>query len=190
MKKEKIEKNQNTQNAKPAEKVKRFPKFGILDVAIILLIISVIIGIVFKYNFFNTFASLQKLDEYAVSFSVKNIESTTQYYISSGDSVYFKESGKNFGTIMQSSDASSIPLNVTPSEHTFIDNGEAIRVNYPKDTRIDATGRIKCEGKMSSDGTFLLNGSEYLSAGQTYVICSEKVTIEITILGVEAIEKS
>ena len=186
----KKEKKKKVNSSESAEKVRRFPKFGILDVAIILLIISIVVGIAFRYNVFSSFVRLQELDECAVSFSVKNIESTTQYYISNGDTVYFKDSGKSFGTVMESSDASSIPLNITPSEQTFIENGSAITVNYPKDTRIDATGRIKCEGKFSGDGTFLLNGSDYLSAGQTYVICTEKVTFEITILGTELIEKS
>jgi hypothetical protein len=90
---------------------------------------------------------------------------------------------------MESSDASSIPLTIAPSTQTFIENGSAITVTYPKDTRIDAIGRIKCEGKFSSDGAFLLNGVDYLSAGQTYVICTEKVTLEIMILGTELIEE-
>ena len=185
--------NQEKQETKRSESVvRKFPKFGILDIAIILLIISVIIGIAFRYNFFNTFTNLQKLDEYAISYSVKNIENKTQYYIDNGDVVYFKNNGNNFGTIMECSDSSSVPLNTKPTEQTFIENGSTITIAYPKNehTRLDATGRIKCKGKISSDGTFLLNGRDYLAAGQTYVICTEKVTLEITITGIEAIEKS
>ena len=192
IKKEKIQKSESSasNNIEKRGKIKRFPKFGILDVAIILLIISIGVGIAFRYNFFNTFNSLQESDTCAVSFSVKNIENTTQYYINSGDTVYFKDSGKTLGTIMESSDASSIPLTIAPSTQTFIENGSAITVTYPKDTRIDATGRIKCLGKFSNDGTFLLNGTDYLSAGQTYIICTEKVTLEIMILGIEPIEEN
>lgn len=192
IKKEKIQKSESSasNNIEKRGKIKRFPKFGILDVAIILLIISIGVGIAFRYNFFNTFNSLQESDTCAVSFSVKNIENTTQYYINSGDTVYFKDSGKMLGTIMESSDASSIPLTIAPSTQTFIENGSAITVTYPKDTRIDATGRIKCLGKFSNDGTFLLNGTDYLSAGQTYIICTEKVTLEIMILGIEPIEEN
>ena len=189
MKKEKIEKNKKVKDAPSAETVKRFPKFGILDAVIILLIISVIVGLAFRYNFFNTFTNLQKLDEYAVSYSIKNIEHTTPNYIDNGDEVYFKDSGRKFGTIMESSDAATFPLTVTPSTQTFVENASTITVTYPPETRIDATGRIKCEGKISSDGTFLLNGSDYISAGQTYIICTEKVTLEITIQGIELIEK-
>ena len=190
MKKEKTEKKQKLKNAPSAEKVRRFPRFGILDAVIILLIISVIVGIAFRYNVFKTFTDLKDLDEFAVSFSVKNIESTTQHEIEIGDGVYFKDSGESFGAIMKSSDVSSEALNTSPSTQTFIENGSAITVAYPINTRIDAAGRIKCEGKLSSDGTFLLNGSDYLSAGQTYIVCTEKVTLEITILGIELIENA
>ena len=190
-KKQKAEKIKKAKNSPSEKKVRRLPKLGILDIVIVLLLISVIVGIAFRENFFNHFANFQQLDECAISFSVKNIENKTQYYISGGDAVYFKDSGKSLGTIMdKSSSASSIPLNVTPSTQTFIDNGSAITVTYPKDTRIDVLGRIKCEGKFSNDGSFLLNGNDYLSAGQTYTVCTEKVTLEITILDIKPLENS
>lgn len=188
-KKKEQKENKASKRASNGEKVKRFPRFGILDAVIIILIISVALGLAFRYNVFSAFNKLQNLNECAITFSVKNIEYTTSRFISIGDEVYFKDSGKELGTIMDSSDASSIPLTISPSSETFIENGAAITVNYPKETRIDATGRIKCEGKFSSDGAFLLNGIDYISAGQKYIICTEKVTLEITILSVEPIEE-
>ena len=185
----KIEKSKKSNDISTPKKVRNLPKFGILDFVIILLVICVVIGIAFRYNLFNTFASLQKMDEYAVSYSIKNIEHTTQNYIDNGDIVYFKDSGKAFGTIMEYADAATMPLRVTPSTQTFIDNASTITVTYPPETRIDATGRIKCEGKVSDDGTFLLNGSDYISAGQTYIVCTEKVTLQITIQEIKAIKQ-
>ena len=184
----KFSKEKKQKSTSSGEKVRKFPRFGILDFVIILLVISIAVGLAFRYNLFSAFNELQNLSECAVTFSVKNIESTTQYYIGSGDKVYFKDSGNEFGTIMESSDASSIPLTITPAKETFVENGVSAVFNYPPDTRIDAPGRIKCEGKFSSDGTFLLGGNEYLAPGQTFVICTEKVTLEITILSAELIE--
>lgn len=188
-KERKVGKKNKNNNSAPVEKIKKLPKFGILDAVIILLIISIGVGIAFRYNFFNTFARFQELDEYAISYSVKNIEHTTPNYIDNGDEVYFKDSGEKFGTIMEISDGAIDPLSVIPSTQTFVENASTITVTYPPKTRIDANGRIKCEGKISADGTFLLNGSDYISAGQKYVICTEKVTLEITIQGIEPIEK-
>lgn len=191
MKKQNNENKQNNKVSASSERVKRLPKFGILDVAIIVLIVSIAVGIAFRYNFFNALSNLQKLDECAISFSVKNIESTTQHYVNVGDAVYFKETNKELGTVMESSNASKMSLTTTPAAQVFfVDDGSAVTLNYPLNTRIDATGRIKCKGKFSTDGSFLLNGSDYMSAGQTYIICTEKVTLEITVLGIEPLENS
>ena len=181
-KKEKITKDPSS------EKVRRLPKFGIIDAVIILLIIAIAVSLAFRYNLFSTFVKLQEYKECAITFSVKDIENTTQFYINSGDAVYFKESGTPLGTIMESSEASSIPLTITPSNKTFIENGEVITVMYPPDTRIDAVGRIKCEGTFTDDGTFLLNGTEYISPGQTFTICTEKVTLQITVMSAKSLD--
>lgn len=188
-KSEKSEKSESKSTDSTATKARRFPRFGIIDAVIIILIIAVAIGLAFKYNIFNTFSKLQDHTDCAVTFSVKDIENDTQFYINNGDIVYFKETGKNFGAIMESSEASSVPLTIAPASKTFVENGSVIHVNYPKETRIDAIGRIKCEGNFSSDGTFLLNGSDYISPGQLLTVCTEKVTLQITVVSIEAIEE-
>ena len=172
----------------PKEKIRRFPRFGILDAVIILLVISVVVGLSFRYNLFSTFTKLQNFSECELTFKVENIEYSTQKYISSGDLVYFKDSGKELGTIMDSSDGSIIPLSHVPAKETYVEGEEILTVLYPTGTRIDATGRIKCEGKFSSDGTFLLGGSEYIAPGQVFIVCTEKVTLQITVLDTQPIE--
>ncbi len=175
----------NSENKKikdKAEKVRRFPKFYVLDAVIILVIVSLILGIYFKYNVFEMFKGMKSDSEAQLTYSIENIKATTEYYIDIGDKVYFKADGKELGTIVASSDNSENALITKPSSQNFYDNGEIITVNYPQDTRIDATGNIKCSGTFSNDGSFLLGGSQYISPGQKYVVCTEKVTVEITIL--------
>ena len=181
MKKHKKEKNS-------ANRSRRFPKFYVIDFIIILLVVAISLGIYFRYSVFDILGNSKNQTEAVVTFSVKNIKNTTSYYIEIGDEVYFKEDGSKFGTIMESNENSDLPLgNMTPSSVTFIDNGEEITVNYPVDTRIDAEGKIKCKGIFSQDGAFKLGGSEYISAGQTKTICTDKVTMEITIIGIEKV---
>lgn len=191
MKKKKKENlNQTEQDVASKEKSKKMPRFGLLDAVIVIVVIAIIAGVAFRYNLFSVFNGLKNLKECVVTFSVTDIESTTpQLFINSGDAVYFKNTGKEFGTIMDSSEVSNIPLIISPASKTFIKDGKAITVNYPPNTRVDAQGRIKCEGEFLADGTFLLNGTDFISAGQTYVICTEKVTLEITILNTELIEE-
>lgn len=184
MRKEKKQKNES------AEKVRKFPRFGVLDAVIILLIVGIVVGLIFRYNVFQTITQFQNLKEYNVDFSVKDIEYTTPNYVSENDKFYFKESGESFGKIITKTDTNGVTTNlVLPStfaEKTFEEIG--ISALYPAETRIDATGRFLCEGSMSDDGYFLLNGSTYIAPGQSYVICSEKVTLQINITSITPVQ--
>ena len=171
-----------------AEKTRKFPRFGVLDAVIIILVIAVGIGLAFRYNLFQTITQLQDLKEYTISFSVNNVEHTTPTYINENDVVYFKDSGEKLGKITKSSDFSNMILTVTPAKQTFTENDKIIEVTYPENTRIDASGRIICQGTLSSEGAFLLNGSDYLAAGQTYTVCTENVTLQINILSIDQVK--
>lgn len=181
MKKEKKTKKQ------AGEKARKFPRFGILDAIIILLVIAIGVGIAFRYNMFQTITQLQDLKDYTVSFSISNIENTTPNYLNANDVVYFKDSGEEFGKITTSSDVSNMILSETPAKQSFVENGKVIDVTYPENTRIDAEGRIICKGKISSDGSFLLNGNQYIAAGESHVICTETVTVQIKILSIDPV---
>ena len=169
------------------QKVRKFPRFGILDAIIILLVIAVSVRIAFRYNMFQTITQLQDLKEYTVSFSISNIEYTTPNYLNENDNVYFENSGEEFGKITKSSDVSNMILSVTPAKQSFVENGKVIDVTYPENTRIDANGRIICKGKISSDGSFLLNGNKYIAAGESHIICTETVTLQIKILSIDPV---
>lgn len=183
-KKEKLKKN----------KERRFPKFHLLDVVIIILVLAIIAGIYFRYNVFDTLGNLKNQSEAHITFSVRDIRDTTELYIKIDDGVYFKEDGTHLGTIMPYTENSTMPLEVGFANESFLikdpkdelqQPGTLMEVQYPLDTRINASGKIKAKGIFGSDGSFMLNGSMYLSAGQKYTVCTEKVTLEITITGIE-----
>lgn len=173
-----------------SEKVKRLPKFYVLDAVIILLIVAVFLGIYFRYSIFDMLGNTKNQVDVEVSFSIKNIQDTTSHYIDIGDIVYIKDGQTEFGTILASDDSSDMPLgNISPASETFIKDGEIISVNYPSDTRINAEGRILCRGNFAQDGSFMLGGDKYLSAGQKLTVCTENVTVEITVLSIDKIVK-
>ncbi len=182
-----MKKNKKTEKIKK-EKSKKRHRVHILDFVIILLLLAMLVGIYFRYNIFEMFGNMQTRNTAEISFSVKNIQETTTYFISKGDSVYFKNDGKTFGTIISSAENSNKELSASPATETFIINNVPQTVQYPAEKgRIDAKGRIECLGTFSSNGTFLLGGSKYLSAGQTYTVCTEKATFEITVTDIKKI---
>ena len=166
---------------------KRAPKIYLLDFVIILLVIAMGLGIYFRYSLYDLFGNSKNQTESIVSFSIKNIKDTTSYYIDIDDKLYVKDDGSYIGTIMANTENSERPLSESPAVEVIYDDGEYVTVSYPNGTRIDAKGRFTCSGIFGSDGSFMLNGDEYIAPGQTFTVCTERVTVDITILDIQKV---
>ena len=162
--------------------IKKTPRFSVLDAVIILLVIIAVVGVYFRYNIIGFITGAQNLDDYAISYSIKDIRYTTPNYMSVGDEVYFAEDGEHFGTLINASENMGA-LSITPASKYFTtSNAEVVEVFYPdSQSRVDAFGRLSCRGRYSSDGGFLLNGSVYLAAGQYVNVQTESVSVTIRI---------
>lgn len=172
------------------EKEKKSPRFGVLDAMIILLVVCLIVGIYFRSNIIERFQAIRNVGDYTVTFAVDDIRYTTPHYVNVGDKLVFAEDGKEFGALIEASEgASDMALKVTPAVKTFTDNGQVIEVFYPNnESRVDATGRVHCRGTYSEDGGFLVNGSTYLSAGQTVQVRTELVAFNLRVLEITPAE--
>jgi len=172
------------------QKEKRSPRFGVLDAVVILLVACLIAGIYFRSNIIDWISNKRDIQDYTVTFAVDNIRYTTPHFISVGDTVVLADTGETLGTIIEESEGNSkIALSITPASEIFTDNGEVIEVFYPNnESRVDVKGRLRCRGSKSKEGGFLLNGSTYLSAGQTVTAHTETVTVELRILQIEAVK--
>ena len=117
---------------------------------------------------------------------VKDIRYTTPTYINVGDEVYFSDSGELFGTVMSESENVSA-LNIVPSSKYFTDSsGNVVEVFYPDDeSRIDAKGRIECQGYYTKDGGFTVDGRKYLAPGQSVEVHTELVTLTVTVTSID-----
>lgn len=173
-----------------AERVERAPRFRVLDAVIVLLIVTAVIGIYFRYNILDALTAEKNLKEYTVSFSVDDVRHTTENYLHVNDTVYFDENGEILGTLLTAFENGNRVWSTKPTWKFFVDDEGAIqKVDYPNsESRVNAEGRLLCKGSYSEDGGFLVNGSRYLSAGQTIAVYTELVSISITILNIEAVE--
>ena len=163
-------------------KTKNAPKFGVLDAVIILLVIIAVVGVYFRYNIIDLISDNKKLEEYTVTFSVENIRYTTPNYVNIGDRVYFSSDDELLGSLIAYSENMGA-LSITPASEYFTNSaGEVFEVFYPNnESRINATGKLSCEGRYTQEGGLLINGSTYLSAGQTVQVYTEYVTVTIRI---------
>ena len=174
------------QRTKSTERVKMVPKFKILDAVIILLIITSVLGIYFRYNVLDTLKNQKDIKEYVVSFSIKNIRSSTTSYMNIGDAIYYSEDGEKLGELMSHMDDSTDPLlTELASEYFVTQSGSIVEAYYPEsdsmDARINVSGRISCMGIYSEDGGFLVNGSKHLAPGQTIKVQTELVTVTLVV---------
>lgn len=163
-------------------------RFRALDAVIILLILTAVIGVYFRYNILDQLTNNKDHQDYTVSFSIENVRYTIDEYMKIGDQVYFVDDGELMGALIsESKEMSTRALSITPASEFFMDeDGTMKEVLYPNnESRVDAKGRIQCRGLYTEDGGFLLNGSKYLSAGQTVSVRTETVTVDIVIQNIE-----
>lgn len=176
------------------EKKHKFPKFGVLDAVIILLVIVICAGIYFRYSFFDTLDSSKNLKECYVTFKTDKVTTAVTRELEIDDVVYFKSSGETFGTLTVSSEEIAIVIQEQPATATVFKDGKTYAdVQYPQgmeNSLIYGIGTIKCDCAVAENGSFLLGGSLYLAPGQTYTVCTEKVTFDITITAIEEISEN
>ena len=165
-------------------------KFRALDVVIVVLILASVVGIYFRYNLMDMIVGSHNLQEYAVSFEIKDVQYATKDKFELGNKVYYKSSGEQLGELISVVENSDAVVHPTPANKIVIPDGknEAVEVSYPDGTRIDISARMICKGKYSDGVGFLVDGTEYLAPGQTISVMTDYVTFDIIITDIYLIE--
>jgi hypothetical protein len=186
--------NINQDSAKGSQKPqkeRRFPKFGVLDAVIILLVIAIVAGIYFRYSFFDTLNSMKNMKECYVTFKTDKITTNVSREMYDGDAIYFKSDGSSFGTLAVKSEEITMVIQEQPATSTVFKDGKTYAdVQYPQGmdgSLIYGIGTIKCNCAVSENGSYLLNGTTYIAPGQTYTVCTERVTVNIMITDIEVV---
>ena len=177
---------------KSNEKDRSTPGFRAMDAVIILLVITAVIGVYFRYNILDLITKKQNLSDYTISFSIEDIRYTTPNYINIGDKFYYADDKEELGVLIsESANMSNMALGVQPASKYFMgSDGVVEEIYYPNlESRVDAKGRIQCRGRYTDDGGFLVNGSRYLSAGQSISVQTELVSVVILIQNIEAVQQ-
>lgn len=158
-------------------------RFNIIDLVLLIALLACIAGIYLRYAADRDLGSKQELDSYTLSFEVQNIRYTSADAFQADDAVYLRTDDTKIGTLLSLDSAS-------PTEYLFFDLGGNVKQTYyPENTRIDVTGRILAEGRMTENG-FMLNGNVFLAPGRSYPIMTPHIDVNITITDISLNEEA
>ena len=161
-------------------------RFNIVDAILILLALLCIVGVWQRKNLQALFESGETLEEYTVTFEVKQLRSTTADLLAKGVALYITDGGTEIPLGILAENAASTAATVyLPNE-----DGEMTEAVYPQDEydyRLDVKGKLTCHG-VERDGRFLLEGKCALAVNQILTAHTEKVDIEIRITSIEKVQ--
>ena len=151
--------------------VKKKSRFNVIDFIIVVIVICCIAGVIARYNVVNRIVVNANRDEVEISFLVTGISPAISDLINDGDEFYSESSGYNMGTLVRHnvSDAKLVYSN---------DRGEPVVGSDA--TKRDVIGTLRAFGVMSDEG-FMLNGTQFLSAGKNLTIQSLDVQLSVII---------
>lgn len=163
------------------ESEKKKKGLGALDVMILILVVVVIgsAGLRYMRTHGSGAAETAQLDNYVVSFEVKNIRNTSaDNYLNEGDLFYLDENNQLFGTfreILSVSDAQKfyeMPNGTIQSVSTRVSGDQY---------RVDVEASLTASGRVNDDGCFFLNGSRYIVLNDELKIHSKYVAFTVIV---------
>ena len=158
---------------------------NILDLLILFILVAALIGIGYRYYTKSNPSRAQELSEVEIAFEIRDAVFTLPSYVKTGDVLYF-EDGTVFGTIKNNSPEEDNTALYVQSAAVIVsdESGNYIRIAYPDSSRVDAQGKLSCRGVFSEDGTFLHEGTGYITAGTAYRVYTENVAFTLTVTSV------
>ena len=157
-------------------------RFNVIDVFIIVLVLLCVFGICFRSQITEWIGIEKKVEEYQISFEVSEIRHTSSRYFYTGSEVYLDSGDVVVGTI--NGNCTVLPAKVYVEDA----EGALVLTNYPKDTYVDISGAIKCEG-LYKEGRFYLNGTYSLAPGSSLNVHTEMVDFVMTVTEITKISK-
>lgn len=163
------------------EKAKRL---GALDIFIILAILACIVSVGLRFVAVrnSSVGANVELENYILSFKVSDIrDSSAINYMNKDTKFYLRDSGLLLGTLRENKTISDA------EKYYYLHDGEIVRVTNSSTGdlyRVDVEGTFECSGTMSADGSFLLNGNQYIGVNQDLNIYSKYLAITVKVTGI------
>ena len=166
--------NANTKEKKTKKKLNAIDWF--LIAAVVLCLIGAALRMLLGSES-GSFTSPVVMEDYIVSYEIRNIRNSSIEYLGEGAEFYIDETEQYFGKMTGN-------LSVTPAQFYVSDaEGNYVEAYAPENgdaTRVDVAGTMTVSGYMGEHG-FLLNGNTSLAVNKFIALRSPFIYVTITI---------
>lgn len=168
-------------------------RFNVIDALIVVLVLSCIAGVVLRYTVLDDIELSKDQKDFYITFTVSSLSHAQLQKIveakdeaeTNGNWVYLSDGKTELGvlTALDEQNRSTVEF--------VKENGEVVYAQYSENESDDEvlwtiTGKILCRGCYSENGSFLLNGKEYLSANMVLDVFTKYCDFTLTITDIEA----
>ena len=145
-------------------------RFNIIDIVIVLAVIGIVVASFVRGDIVKRFTeSDDKVVVY--TFEAKNLKVSSALYISNGDMVYIKDSGKYIGTITGY---------IVRNAQTVVETADGKLVEGTLPDRIDLIITVETKGRQTDAGIFINDGL-FISAGKEFEVATKKLTFPMVV---------
>jgi len=154
-------------------------RMNILDVIIILTVIALVGGITLRFNLVDRLGLSGNNDEVNIRFLIQEVSPSSVEALKEGDIFYWDANSMEIGELLQKED----PMSAT----VVVENGRGELVSALNPKYRDVRGTIRAKGKITDEG-FMLDGTQFLSAGKYLNVSSKNIKVTILITDISAVE--
>jgi hypothetical protein len=164
---------------------------NVLDIVIVLLLLAAIATVGYRY-----YQSVKEVEQDAqqdvlITFEVKQLLSDAKNKIKDQETLFLDSTGESFGILQKHENATEGSIfSVRAAQVTVQDeNGNYVTLDHPDSSLIDVVGSVTCRGRLSEDGSFLLDGRTPITPGQTISVHTEQVSFVLTVVRITSAVK-
>ena len=169
------------------------PTFNVIDVLIIVVVIACVAGVALRYTVLNENWNQKNDEVYYITCRADSLAYSAYSTLLASSSeqndnwIYLDDGITRLGTVSVSNSGT---LAGVPETLKFkLSDGSEITASYAgdeseNDVTWTLTGKIRCNGSVSQDGGFLLNGKRYIGVNEKLSVYSKYCDFDLTVTGI------
>ena len=150
------------------------PHFNVIDLLILLAVIAVLGALVMRFDVFQHFGEKTEQSSAIISFRIEGVRRTSANAMVVGDTYIWDANNAVIGTLQS--------VSVEPFE-TVAEMQDGNLMLASDEQKCVLVGTILASGTMTDQG-FMLNGTQFLSAGKEIEVHSQHIMVKMLLTGI------